>query len=83
VVTVSVVVTGLAFGVTIAEEKSQPAIAGSPLQERVIALVKEPWGVTVRVNIPGCPAVTLALGGFEARVKSPIWKLWLTGVAAM
>jgi hypothetical protein len=76
------VVTVLAFGVSVAEVKVQPAIAGSPLQASLIAPVNEPCGVTVSVNIAGCPAVTVIVGELEVSVKSLIWKLWLTGVAA-
>jgi len=82
VVMLRVVVTALVLGVAVAEGVNvQPAIAGSPPQERVIALVNDPCGVSVRVNVPGCPAVTLALDEVEVSVKSLTWKLWLTGVA--
>ncbi len=76
------VVTVLALGVSVAEVKAQPAIAGSPLQASPIALVNEPCGVSVSVNIAGCPAVTVIVVELEVSVKSLIWKLWLTGAAA-
>jgi hypothetical protein len=76
VVIFSVVVTALALEVTVAEGVNvQPAIAGSPPQERVIALVNGPCGVSVRVNVPGCPAVTLVLDGVVVILKSLTWKL--------
>ena len=65
-----VLVTVLEFGVTEAGLKVQPASAGSPLHEKVIGLVNEPCGVTVSVNVPDCPAVTVALLGLGDRVKS-------------
>jgi hypothetical protein len=81
---VSFVVTLLVFGVTVAGLNAQLASAGNPLHEKLIVLVNEPSGVTVKVNVPGWPAVTLALVGFEVTVKSAglTWKLWLTGMAA-
>ena len=70
VVMVRVLVAVLEFGVTEAGLKVQPASAGSPLQEKLIGLVNEPWGVTVSVNVPDCPAVTVALVGLEVNAKS-------------
>jgi hypothetical protein len=69
VVMVKVLVTVLEFGVTEAGLKAQPASAGSPLHEKLIRLVNEPWGVTVSVNVPDCPAATFTLLGLEERVK--------------
>jgi hypothetical protein len=43
---------------------------GNPLQEKLIGLVNEPCGVTVRVNVPECPAVTVVLVGLEVNEKS-------------
>ena len=70
VVIVSVVVTSLEFGVTEAGLKVQPASAGNPVHEKLIGLVNEPCGVTVSVNVPDCPAVTVALLGLGTTVKS-------------
>ena len=67
---VSALVTVLEFGVTEAGLKVQPASAGSPLHEKLIGLVNEPWGVTVKVYVPECPAVTVLLVGLEVNVKS-------------
>src|SRR5258708_10490015 len=76
VVMFSVVVKALTLGVTVAEGVNvQPAIAGSPPQERVIALVNDPCGVSVRVTVPGCPAVTPVFDGGEVILKSLTWKL--------
>ena len=47
VVIVRVLVAVLAFGVTVIGLNVQPARVGNPLQEKLIALVKEPCGVTV------------------------------------
>lgn len=69
-VIVSIVVMVLEFGVTEAGLKVQPASAGSPLHEKLIALENEPWGVTVSVNVSDCPAVIVALLGLEATEKS-------------
>jgi hypothetical protein len=69
VVMVRVLVTVLEFGVSEAGLKAQPASAGSPLHEKLIGLVNEPWGVTVSVNVPECPAVTVVLVGLKVNVK--------------
>ena len=69
VVMVRVLVTVLELGVTEAGLKSHPARAGSPLHEKLIGLVNEPWGVTVSVNVPDCPAVTVVLVGVDVNVK--------------
>jgi hypothetical protein len=66
---VRVLVTVLEFGVTEVGLKVQPASVGSPLHEKLIGLVNEPCGVTVRVNVPDCPAVTVALLGLVTTVK--------------
>jgi hypothetical protein len=66
---VRVLVTVLEFGVTEAGLKAQPASAGSPLHEKLIGLVNEPWGVTVSVNVPDCPDVTVVLVGLKVNVK--------------
>jgi invasion protein IalB len=72
----SVAVAVLPLGVTVAEGvKLQVANSGSVPQDKVIALVNEPCGVSVSVNVPGCPAFMLILGGVEVRVKSLSWKL--------
>lgn len=68
-VMVTVLVKVLAFGVTEAGLNVHPASDGSPLHEKLIAVVKEPCGVTVRVNVPDCPAATVALLGVVATVK--------------
>jgi len=70
VVIVSFVVAVLVFGVTEAGLKVQPASAGSPLHEKLIGLVNEPRGVTVKVEVPDCPAGLVTLLGLEDRVKS-------------
>jgi hypothetical protein len=84
VVIVSVVVMVLASGVTVAGLNVQFASAGNAEQEKLMGLVNEPCGVTFKVNVPGCPAATVILVGFEVKVKlaALTWKLWLTGVAA-
>jgi hypothetical protein len=68
-VIVSVVVTVLVFGVTIVGLNPQPARVGNPVQVKLIGLVNEPCGVTVTVNVPECPAVTVVLAGLEVNVK--------------
>src|SRR3984885_9883532 len=79
----SVAVTMLAFGVAVAEGLNvQAAMGGRSPQESLIAPVNEPCGVSVSVNVPGCPAVTFERIGAEGSVKSLTWKLWLTGGAA-
>lgn len=70
VVIVRVLVTVLEFGVTEAGLKVQPASAGSPLHEKLIGLVNEPCGVTVNVEVPDCPALTVVLVGLEVNAKS-------------
>jgi hypothetical protein len=84
VVIVAVVVAALELGVTVEGLNEQFAIAGNPVQAKVIGLANEPCGVAVKVNVPDCPAGTDILAGLEAKVKSDVltWKLWLTGVAA-
>ena len=84
VVMVSVVFAAVVLGVTVAGLNWHAAIAGSPLQEKLIGLVNDPCGVAVKTKTPDCPAVTVALGLLGANVKSaaPTWKLWSTGVAA-
>jgi hypothetical protein len=66
---VIVVVTVLAFGVRELGLNAHPASAGNPAHEKLIGLVNEPCGVTVSVNVPGCPAVTVLLVGLAANVK--------------
>jgi hypothetical protein len=66
---VRVLVTELEIGVSVAGLKLHPAPAGTPLQDRLIELVNEPCGVTVKVNVPGDPAVTLALPGLADTAK--------------
>ena len=61
VVMVRVLVTVLEFGVTEAGLKSQPASAGSPLHEKLIAPVNEPCGVTHSVTVPDRPATTVTV----------------------
>jgi hypothetical protein len=70
VVMVRVLVAVLEFGVTDAGLKEQAASAGSPLHEKLIGLVNEPCGVTVSVNVPDCPAVTVAVVGLEVNEKA-------------
>ncbi len=67
---VDVVATVLASGVTFAGLNEHSAIAGNPLHEKVIGLANEPCGVTVMVNVPGCPEATAILAGFGVKVKS-------------
>lgn len=69
-VILSVVVTVLEFGVTVAGLNPQPARAGSPLHEKLIGLVNEPCGVTVTVKVPDCPAVFVILVGVDDSAKS-------------
>jgi hypothetical protein len=69
VVMVRVLVTVLELGVTEAGLKPQAARAGNPLHEKLIGLVNDPWGVTVSVNIPDCPAATVLLVGLKVTVK--------------
>jgi len=84
VVMFSVAVAVLPLGVIVAEGvKLQLANCGNTPQDSVIALVNEACGVSVSVNVPGCPAFTLVLEGVEVSMKSLTWKLWLTGVAAV
>jgi hypothetical protein len=70
VVIVSVVFRVLEFGVTEAGLNVPPARAGSPLHEKLIAVVKEPCGVTVRANSPDDPAATVKLVLMAASAKS-------------
>ena len=69
-VIVRVAVTRFALGITELGWNVQPACAGNPLmQEKLIAVAKEPWGDTVNVNFPGDPALTVALVGLAASAK--------------
>ena len=67
---VRVFVTVLVFGVTVVGLNVQPARAGNPLHGEGDRACKRTFGVTVSVNVPDCPAVTVALLGLEVRVKS-------------
>jgi hypothetical protein len=70
VVTVSVVGAALELGVTVEGLNVQSASTGNPLQEKLTGLVKEPCGVTVKVNVPGRPAAMVTFVGLEVNVKS-------------
>lgn len=65
VVIVSVLLVELESGVSEAGLNIHPPSAGSPLHERLIVPVNVPWGATVTVKVPDCPAVIVALLGFE------------------
>jgi hypothetical protein len=67
---VIVVVTVLAFGIRELGLNVHPASVGNPVHEKLIGLVNDPCGVTVSMNVPGCPAVTVLLVGLGASVKS-------------
>jgi hypothetical protein len=76
VVMFSVAVAGPPLRVTVAEGvKTQVANCGSVPQDKVIVLANELCGVSVSVNLPGCPAFTLVLEGVEVSAKSLTWKL--------
>ena len=69
VVIVSVVVTILLWGVIDAGLNEQVDIAGSPLQEKLIASANEPCGVTVTLNVALCPSAIVWLVGVADRLK--------------
>lgn len=78
VVMVNILVIMPEFGVTETGLNIHPASAGSPLHEKLIALLKEAggdtgWGLTVSVNVPECPAIIVAPVGLEVNVKSTPW----------
>ena len=59
----------LESGVSKAGLNVHAASAGSPLHERLIVPVNVPWGATVSMKVPDCPAVIVALFGFELKLK--------------
>jgi len=69
-VIVSVVVGLLEFGVTEEGLKLQLARFGSPAHEKLIVLVNEPCGVTVKMTDPGLLADTVTLAELGVNVKS-------------
>jgi len=70
VATVSVVeATLVPFGVTVAGEKVQVLLAGSPEQEKLTCWLKPSAGVTLTVVFPDVPAVTVTVVGLKLTVK--------------
>lgn len=58
------------FSVTVAGLKEQDVKAGLPLQAKVIALLKPPIGVRLKVYVAGFPAATSAFAGVAVIPKS-------------
>lgn len=69
VVIVSEFVTVLELGVMEDCANTQLARSGRPVQEKLMGVVKEPCGVTVRVKVADCPSVIVWLPGFAVIVK--------------
>ena len=76
VVSVKVVVTLLAPGVTLAGEKEAVHLLGSPVQLKVTGESNGPyWGVSWIVKVADWPAVTDALVGVAPMVKVETWRV--------
>jgi hypothetical protein len=74
VVSVKVVVTLLAPGVTLAGEKEAVHLLGSPVQLKVTGESNGPyWGVSWIVKVADWPAVTVRLVGDALSVKLDTW----------
>jgi hypothetical protein len=69
VLTVSAVEVAVPEGVTVAGEKLHDAPVGNPVQLNETGEANELRGVTVTVEVPLCPAVTLSVCGEIAIVK--------------
>lgn len=80
VVIVSVVVAALPLGVSVAGVNEQLARRGRPLHEKLTGVVKDPWGVTVRVKVAVWPSVMVWLAGLAAIVKLAAFTVWINPV---
>lgn len=79
VVIVRVVVAVLAPGVSDGELNVQLASSGRPLQEKLMGLVKEPCGVTVKEYVAVWPSVIVWLAGFAASIKLAAFTVCVNG----
>lgn len=80
---VSIVVTALPLGVTGDWLNWQVAKRGRPLHEKLTGFVKEPWGVTVKVNVAVCPSVIAWLAGLAEMVKLAAFTVCVSGAEVL